>query len=364
MSFNLVDLIKNELGDVILDQVTSLLGESKESTGNALSATIPGVLENLVTSSSEAGGADNLANTLGGMDDNLLGNFASMLSGGNHSSLIETGAKLLGSLIGGGGISKIATTIARFSGIKSQSASTLIGLLAPVILSVIRKKMSSDNLDANGLLSMLQGQKDNIAQAIPAGMQNLLDSEKTEIPRVETSRGIRWGKLLWIPLFLLVGLFAYFYLPTLLPYDSELDTLNPPENTVSTLEEVTNNIKESIVNSVSDVAPGASDYVNIGSDLGNVINGVSDTFTTVTDAESATAALPQLTEATSKLGTISELFNQLPDSAKSAISNIAANKITSLQPIIDRIIEIPGVGPVLKPAIDSLMAKLATFTVT
>lgn len=364
MSFNLVDLIKNELGDVILDQVTSLLGESKESTGNALNAAIPGVLENLVASASEANGADNLANTLGSMDDNLLGSFASMLSGGNHSSLIETGVKLLGSLIGGGGISKIATTIARFSGIKSQSASTLIGLLAPVVLSVIRKKMSSDNLDAKGLLSMLKAQKDNIAQAVPAGMLSLPDSETSKPPRVETSRGIRWGKLLWIPLFLLVGLFAYFYLPTLLPQDSELDNPNLSENNVSTLEEVTNNIKQSIVNSVSDEAPGASDYVNIGSDLGNVINSVSDTFTTVTDADSATAALPQLTEATSKLGAISELFNQLPDSAKSAVSNIAGNKITSLQPIIDRIIEIPGVGPILKPAIDTLMTKLATFSVT
>lgn len=359
MSFNLVDLIKNELGDAILDQVTSLLGESKENTGNALSAAIPGILENLVTSSSKPGGANNLVNTLGSMDDNLLGNVASMLSGGNHSSLIETGAKLLGSLIGSGGISKIATTIARFSGIKSQSASSIIGLLAPIILSVIRKKMSSDNLDANGLLSMLQGQKDNIAQAVPAGMQNLLDSETTESPRMETSRGPRWGKLLWIPLFLLVGLFAYFYLPTLLPQDSELDAINPQ---ISALEEATDNIKQSIENSISDVATDSSDYVNIGSDLGNVINSVSDTFSSVIDADSATAALPQLSEATSKLGGISELFNELPDPAKSAISNIAANKISSLQPIIDKIIEIPGVGPILKPAIDTLMAKLTEFT--
>ncbi len=345
MSFNLVDLIKNELGDAVLDQVTNLLGESKENTGNALNGAVSGVLENLVTSSSKAGGADNLVNTLGSMDENLLGSFASKLVGGNHSSLIETGGKLLGSLLGGGAISKIATSIARFSGIKSQAASSLIGLIAPVILGVIRKKMSSDNLDAKGLLSMLQGQKDNIAQATPAGMQNLIGSETTERPRTETSRGPRWGKLLWIPLFLLAGLFAYFYLPTLLPQDSELDAITPPEGTVQEKE------------------TDSSGYVNLGSDLGNVINNVTDTLTSVTDEESATAALPKLTEASSKLGALSELFSKLPGPAKSAISNIAADKITSLQPLIDGIIKIPGVGPILKPVIDSLTQKLTEFTV-
>jgi len=354
MSFNIVDLIKNELGDAILDQITNILGETKENTGTALNAAIPGILENLVTSSTEQGGSDNLANTLGNMDDNLLGNFASMLSGGDHSSLIGTGAKLLGSLLGGSGISKIATTIARFSGIKSQSASSLIGLLAPVILGVIRKKMNSDNLDAKGLLSMLDGQKDNIAQAIPAGMQKTLDS-KTEIPRTETSRGPRYGKLLWIPLFLLVGLFSYFYLPTLLPPDSELDV-------ASAVQETAKNINQSIDNAGSDVATESPDYVNIGSDLGNIINNVADTLKTVSDAESATAALPKITEASSKLGTISELFNKLPDPAKSAINNIAEQKITILQPVIDRILQIPEVGPILKPAIDSLTQKLTGFT--
>ncbi len=358
MSFNLVDLIKNELGDVILDQVTNLLGESKENTGNALNGAVSGILENLVTSSSKAGGADNLVNTLGSMDENLLGNFASMLGGDNHSSLIETGGKLLGSLLGGGAISKIATSIARFSGIKSQSASSLIGLIAPVILGVIRKKMSSDNLDANGLLSMLQGQKDNIAQAAPAGMQNLIDPETTERPRMESSRGPRWGKLLWIPLFLLAGLFAYFYLPKLLPPDSKLDAITPPEGTASSVQERATNIE----NSAIDAATDSSGYVNIGGDLGNVINNVTDTLTTVTDAESATTALPRLTEASSKLGALSELFNKLPGPAKSAISNIAANKITSLQPVIDRILQIPGVGTILKPALDSLTQKLTEFS--
>ncbi len=346
MSFNLVDLIKNELGDVVIDQVTNLLGESKENTGNAVNGAVSGILDSLLTSSSKEGGAANLVNTLSGMDDGLLGNFASMLSGGNHSSLIGTGTKLLGSLMGNGAISKIATAIAGFSGIKSKSATSLIGLIAPLILGVIRKKMSSDNLDANGLMSMLQGQKDNISKAMPAGMLAIsdnADAETDQPPRMETTQGPRYGKLLWIPIFLLIGLLSYFLLPKLLPYDSELDA-PLDDDTISAIDNE------------------PADYVNIGSDLGNIVNSVTDTLGSVTDAESATAAAVQITEANSKISTLSEVFSKLPDPAKSSISSLAENKISSLQSLIDNVVAIPAVGPILKPSLDTLMQTLASFS--
>lgn len=360
MSFNLVDLIKSELGDVVIDQVTNLLGESKENTGNAVNGAVSGILENLVSSSSEDGGSDTLVNTLGSMDEGLLGNFASMLSGGEGSSLIGMGTKLLGSLMGKGAISKIATTIAGFSGIKSKSATSLIGLLAPVILGIIRKKMSSDNLDSNGLLNMLQGQKDNIAQATPAGMLGIADTASmqndkytktgnNQAPSIEANPRSGFGKIfLWLPLLVLLGLLAYF-LPKLATKEGSLDI--PVVDTTGTIESPT-----------AEINTETPDYVNIGSDLGNIVNGITDSLGSVTDAESATAALPQLTEATAKIGTLSEVFNKLPSPAKATISSLAENKITTLQPLVDKIVAIPAVGPILKPAIDSLMQKLALFS--
>jgi hypothetical protein len=351
MSINLLDLIKNELGDVVIDQVTNLLGESKENTGNAVNGAVSGVLDGLLSSSSIEGGATNLVNTLGGMDDGLLGNFANMLSGGDHSSLIGTGTKLLGSLMGKGVVSKIAIAIAGFSGIKSKSATSLIGLVAPLILSVIRKKMSSDNLDANGLLSMLQGQKDNISKAMPADMLSITDNAKTETdktPRMETTQRPRYGKLLWIPIFLLIGLLSYFLLPKLLPYDSELDAplTSDTDDTISAIDNE------------------PSDYVNIGSDLGNIVNSVTDTLGTVTDADTATKAAVQITEATSKISTLSEVFNKLPGPAKSTISSLAENKISTLESLINKVVAIPAVGPILKPSLDTLMQTLASFSTT
>ena len=71
-------------------------------------------------------------------------------------------------------------------------------MLAPVILGVIRKKMSSDNLNASSLLDMLKGQKDNINQAMPTEIKGFLGAETVKNSRIEshdTSRGSGIGNI-------------------------------------------------------------------------------------------------------------------------------------------------------------------------
>ena len=110
---------------------------------------------------------------------------------------------------------------------------------------------------------------------------------------------------------------------------------------------------------VETVVSEIPDYVTVGSDLGSVINNVSDTLLSVADVESATAAVPRLTEATSKLGGLADLFNKLPETAKSSVSSLAANNISALQPTIDKVAGIPGVGSILKPVLDSFNRKIS-----
>ncbi len=169
------------------------------------------------------------------------------------------------------------------------------------------------------------------------------DLEKQEPLKRETSNGPKYGKLMWIPLFVIIGLSAYFFLPTLLPQDSELDVAT-------------------IVDKLGDES-SSSDYINIGNDLSNIINNITDNLILITDAESAATALPKFKEASSKLDSLIERFNQLSDSAKSTTANIAENKITALQPVIDRVSKIPAANPVVMPVIKDIMQKLTVFSV-
>ena len=69
---------------------------------------------------------------LGGLDG-AFGNLGSILSGGGAADgLIKYGQTLLSSLFGGK-LSSIVDLIARTTGIKSSSASSLLGMLAPLL---------------------------------------------------------------------------------------------------------------------------------------------------------------------------------------------------------------------------------------
>lgn len=85
------------------------------------------------------------------------------------------------------------------------------------------------------------------------------------------------------------------------------------------------------------------------------------TFSGVTDAASATAALPELGKLTESFGGMSQKFGALPDVAKGAVAGIFQSSMEQLKPIIDKIMAIPGVEAILKPAVEALMGKLDAF---
>ena len=49
-------------------------------------------------------------------------------------------------------------------------------MLAPMILGTLSKQVKSGGLDLGGLSSMLLGQKNDIAKAMPAGLMNSLST--------------------------------------------------------------------------------------------------------------------------------------------------------------------------------------------
>ncbi len=64
----------------------------------------------------------------------------------------------------------LTDAISGFSGISSKSASSLMSVAAPAAMGVIGKQVADSNLNAGGLLSFLNSQKDNILNAVPSGL--------------------------------------------------------------------------------------------------------------------------------------------------------------------------------------------------
>jgi OmpA-OmpF porin, OOP family len=173
---NLLALLKDNLTPEMISKAANLVGEDAGSTATAMSGILPAVLGSVVSKASDADGASGLMSMLssGGHDGGILDNLGGMLGGGaGTDGMLSAGSGILSSLLGDK-VGGIVSLISSFAGIKSGSANSLMSMAAPLVMGVIGKQVSGGNMGASGLMSLLAGQKDHIAAAMPAGLGDKL----------------------------------------------------------------------------------------------------------------------------------------------------------------------------------------------
>lgn len=213
MAANLVDILKGYISPEVVSQASNTLGDSEGGISKAISSSIATVLGGLVYKSKDSnamGSVMNLVAENASHSGEVLSNLPSLLSGFGNSSAVSSGSKLLG-LLFGNNQSDVTDVIARTSGIKGSSASSLLGMAAPLLLSYLAKSGTS----LSDLKNMLSSQKDSILSAVPSGMNlsfgNTVDRDISrkvdEVQKTASSSG-KW----LVPLLLvLAGLAALFY---------------------------------------------------------------------------------------------------------------------------------------------------------
>lgn len=175
MSTNLVGLVMKQVGGNLPGVLGSLLGESADRTKGALSAAVPVILAGLMGVASKGGdAAERLASAVSHQDDSMLDDLVGVLGGGEHQAMADRGSAMLSSLLGDGVIGGLVGTVGKFSGLGSGSTKSLLGLLAPIVMSVLSREKKAEGLDDAGLVNMLMGQKENVESAMPAGMASAL----------------------------------------------------------------------------------------------------------------------------------------------------------------------------------------------
>ena len=175
MSVNLVDLVLKQVGGNVPGILGSLLGESADRTQGALAGAIPAILGGLMGAASKGGGiADQIAAAVDQQDDGILDNLAGAFGSGNHRQIAEQGSSVLSSLLGDGVIGTLVGAIGKFSGLGGGSTKSLLGMLVPIVMSVLSREKTSQGLDTGGMMNLLASQKDNIESAMPAGLSSAL----------------------------------------------------------------------------------------------------------------------------------------------------------------------------------------------
>lgn len=204
---NLLDSIKEHISPELIGQAAQLLGENESGISQALGGLAPTILAGLLNKTGDSNTMGSIFNLLSNFDSGILNNLGSLIGGGNlaHNDPKDVSGQLLGTLFGSK-VPAITNSISSFSGVKSSTASSLLGLVGPLVMGVLSKKISGGGLNVSGLANMLLGEKNSILGALPSGLGSvlgLMGSGATSTSSAEpASTGNKW---LW-PLLLLLGL--------------------------------------------------------------------------------------------------------------------------------------------------------------
>ncbi|OOG71996.1 hypothetical protein B0E45_09620 [Sinorhizobium sp. A49] len=384
MASNLVSYIAQMLTPDMIARIASALGLDSSKVQGAVAAAVPAVLAGLTGVASQPGGAQKIADTAkqqGGSLDNLMG----MLAGGDQTSLAQSGSQIISSLFGAKDGSALANAIGGASGIDQRASGSLLATLAPLVMGGLARQSGGD-LSANGIAGLLASQKDNIAAALPAGVRDLLGgtgllgslgslgaSAQTaaasatqaanQAARSATASAAAAGAasqraaaaavpsssrnwLYWvIAALVLAGLLFYLF-------------GRPGEQVVPQAA-----TPEQVTPQAGTPAPSLTvGGIDVGQQVRDGMASLQTTLTGITDAASATAALPKIEDVSTGLDKVTGVAGQLSAEQKAALAALITPMMSTLNGLFDKVLAIPGVSDILKPTIDGLKTKLAALS--
>jgi sporulation protein YlmC with PRC-barrel domain len=176
MANSIVATLSRFLTPEVVGKMASATGLDRSVAQTAIGAAVPSILNALTGLVAQPGGVRQLANAVAEQPANVLGSITSSPTGSALTG--EEGANLLSSLLGGGALGMLTSTVSKFIGVADGPMRMLMGLLTPLIMGVLGREQRAAGLDAGGLARMLTEQKADIAAAMPAGLGNLLEANR------------------------------------------------------------------------------------------------------------------------------------------------------------------------------------------
>ena len=104
---------------------------------------------------------------------------------------------------------------------------------------------------------------------------------------------------------------------------------------------------------------GADD---IKSQLSNVFGSYKETLGGISDVESAKEAVPEMKSLNDQLGSVAGMMDKLPAGVKDALGGSIGSMIEPIKEMLDKVMKIPGVEPILKPVVDTMLEKVGLLS--
>ena len=365
MAVNLVSLVMQFLTPDMIGRIASALGLDRNTVQSAVNSAVPSLLAGFSNVADQPGGAQKLVDAAM-QQTGTLDSFARTLGAGNQSSLIESGSQLLSSLLGSRTQNLLAEAIGKFAGMGQTTAGSLLGMLVPVVLATITQQQGATRLDPSRIGSLLAGQKDNIAAALPPQLGNLLGgtglldsfsgAARTAMAtgsgaartsasaarsvgdatlRTTATSSYNWRFWL-IPAAAIAALLFYFLARGPEEVAQQGGTVGLGQSTQVSVLEINKQVADSLA--------------SLRTSLGDV-----------SDAASAQAALPKLREVAAQIDKVSNQRGQLSADQRRILAASVGPAMPTLNQLFDKVLAVPGAPDELKPTVDALKTKLAAL---
>jgi hypothetical protein len=371
MAASLTSVVMQFLTPEVIAQIASFLGLDRAVTQKAAAGTVPSLLAGLSELVETPTGSNQFSRLL---SQQPTGSPLDLLREAGPKGLAETGTSMLAGLFGGRTMETMAQAVGKFAGVGDLGAKSLLGLLGPIVMGALGQHQRASGLDPSGLVSLLRSQKDQIVAAIPPGLADqlgaagLIDRAEAGVrsgmatasgaasgaasaaQRVSSTVGrqsAQWPYWL-LALAVLAGLGWYAF-----QRPGEQKVAEAP--TMTTTRPATGTVG---------MAP--SDLTVDGTNLANQINASVNTLKSalpsITDGPAAQAALPKINDAIAQLNDVSTKATKLSPEGRSTLAKLILVVMPSINQMCDKVLETPGAGPIAKPVIDDLRAKLDTLS--
>lgn len=197
MAFNLVQAVEARLSPNTVDQIASHIGQSPATARSAMSAGVLAIVAGLTESGSNKDGAASLLSALRSRE-RLGASEEELEKGIQPQNLHERGQTLIASHFGGRA-HQLADAVATSSGLGRHESASIVSMLAPLVSGVLAREVTTRQLDAVGLSSLLRDQRTSLLARgqLPTGIANMLRGGRIEEPvatRPVTAPEVRTGR--------------------------------------------------------------------------------------------------------------------------------------------------------------------------
>ncbi len=151
----LIGMLAGQLGGPVMQQISQQIGSDEGTTQSAVGMALPMIMSAMGNHAQTPEGADSINQATQEHDGSILDNLMGFVGNGAAGGI---GGALMGQVLGGGQHNEIADTISQNTGMDNGAANQLIGILTPIVMSLLgRASQQQGGSDPSGIAQMLGG---------------------------------------------------------------------------------------------------------------------------------------------------------------------------------------------------------------